>query len=263
MSIGRLPSGAILGNGPYCESSTNSGSGTCGRVIELVSLSGMGRGETSGGGGGASSAACWCWVGRGRCPLLVRSCQAGPHRQERPAGAPARAGRSGSIREPRQSALVVGRLGLRQSQAAGPCRHRKSRQTRGFHSVPATLVSRRDEAGNMALRVLATGGVFVGGGIAPKVLPALERGGALPARLPRQGPLRAHRRPARLRGAQPENRAHGTRTTRCSSEARRAGAAPSATGPDPSRATRRRRANHAPRCKSRARALSPRRHPHG
>ena len=62
MSIGRLPSGAILGNGPYCESSTNSGSGTCGRVIEPVSLSGMGRGETSGGGGGASSAAC-CMLG--------------------------------------------------------------------------------------------------------------------------------------------------------------------------------------------------------
>lgn len=34
------------------------------------------------------------------------------------------------------------------------------------------------EAGNMALRVLATGGVFVGGGIAPKILPALERDGA-------------------------------------------------------------------------------------
>ena len=32
------------------------------------------------------------------------------------------------------------------------------------------------EAGNMALRCLATGGVFVGGGIAPKILPALRRG---------------------------------------------------------------------------------------
>jgi glucokinase len=32
------------------------------------------------------------------------------------------------------------------------------------------------EAGNMALRCLAIGGVFVGGGIAPKLLPALRRG---------------------------------------------------------------------------------------
>jgi glucokinase len=32
------------------------------------------------------------------------------------------------------------------------------------------------EAGNLALRTIATGGVFVGGGIAPKILPALEDG---------------------------------------------------------------------------------------
>jgi glucokinase len=32
------------------------------------------------------------------------------------------------------------------------------------------------EAGNMALRHLATGGVFVGGGIAPKLLPVLANG---------------------------------------------------------------------------------------
>ena len=32
------------------------------------------------------------------------------------------------------------------------------------------------EAGNVALRCLATGGVFVGGGIAPKILPALSDG---------------------------------------------------------------------------------------
>jgi glucokinase len=32
------------------------------------------------------------------------------------------------------------------------------------------------EAGNLALRSLATGGLFVGGGIAPKILPALEDG---------------------------------------------------------------------------------------
>jgi glucokinase len=32
------------------------------------------------------------------------------------------------------------------------------------------------EAGNLALRTVATGGVYVGGGIAPKILPALEDG---------------------------------------------------------------------------------------
>jgi glucokinase len=32
------------------------------------------------------------------------------------------------------------------------------------------------EAGNLALRSLATGGIFVGGGIAPKILPALKTG---------------------------------------------------------------------------------------
>lgn len=31
------------------------------------------------------------------------------------------------------------------------------------------------EAGNFALKILATGGVFVGGGIAPKILPSLQR----------------------------------------------------------------------------------------
>jgi glucokinase len=32
------------------------------------------------------------------------------------------------------------------------------------------------EAGNLALRTVSTGGVFIGGGIAPKILPALENG---------------------------------------------------------------------------------------
>lgn len=35
------------------------------------------------------------------------------------------------------------------------------------------------EAGNLALKCLSVGGVFVGGGIAPKILPALERGAFL------------------------------------------------------------------------------------
>jgi glucokinase len=32
------------------------------------------------------------------------------------------------------------------------------------------------EAGNLALRSVATAGVYIGGGIAPKILPAIERG---------------------------------------------------------------------------------------
>jgi glucokinase len=35
------------------------------------------------------------------------------------------------------------------------------------------------EAGNLAMRWLAIGGIFVGGGIAPKILPVLEKGGFL------------------------------------------------------------------------------------
>lgn len=35
------------------------------------------------------------------------------------------------------------------------------------------------EAGNLALRAVAIGGVFLGGGIAPKILPALQKGGFL------------------------------------------------------------------------------------
>ncbi|MBN1615209.1 MAG: glucokinase [Deltaproteobacteria bacterium] len=37
------------------------------------------------------------------------------------------------------------------------------------------------EAGNLALKVLSTGGVFIGGGIAPKILPFLEQGAFLAA----------------------------------------------------------------------------------
>ncbi len=37
------------------------------------------------------------------------------------------------------------------------------------------------ETGNLALRYVATGGVYVGGGIAPKILPAIEAGGFMRA----------------------------------------------------------------------------------
>jgi glucokinase len=37
------------------------------------------------------------------------------------------------------------------------------------------------EAGNLALKLLATGGIYVGGGIAPRILPKLEEGSFLEA----------------------------------------------------------------------------------
>lgn len=37
------------------------------------------------------------------------------------------------------------------------------------------------EAGNLALKLLATGGIYVGGGIAPRILPKLQEGGFLEA----------------------------------------------------------------------------------
>jgi glucokinase len=37
------------------------------------------------------------------------------------------------------------------------------------------------EAGNLALKLMSTGGVFIGGGIAPKILKQLETGNFLPA----------------------------------------------------------------------------------
>lgn len=46
-----------------------------------------------------------------------------------------------------------------------------------------------EEAGNLALKLMATGGVWVGGGIAPKILPALE-GGAFMAGFLAKGRMR-------------------------------------------------------------------------
>ena len=37
------------------------------------------------------------------------------------------------------------------------------------------------EAGNLALKSLSTGGVYIGGGIGPKILPALQAGGFIAA----------------------------------------------------------------------------------
>ena len=44
------------------------------------------------------------------------------------------------------------------------------------------------EAGNLALKTLATGGVYVGGGIAPRIIPFLEEGPFLAA-FRRKGPM--------------------------------------------------------------------------
>ena len=47
------------------------------------------------------------------------------------------------------------------------------------------------EAGNVALRMLATGGVFLGGGIAPKILPGLQRDGLFVASFRDKGRMRS------------------------------------------------------------------------
>ena len=44
------------------------------------------------------------------------------------------------------------------------------------------------EAGNLALRYMATAGVYIGGGIAPKILPAIAAG-RLHGRVPDKEPL--------------------------------------------------------------------------
>ena len=44
------------------------------------------------------------------------------------------------------------------------------------------------EAGNLALKVLATGGVYLGGGIPPRILPALDDGEFMRG-VPRQRPV--------------------------------------------------------------------------
>lgn len=51
------------------------------------------------------------------------------------------------------------------------------RCTRCVEALDLFVAAYGAEAGNMALRYMATGGVYVGGGIAPKILPAIEAGG--------------------------------------------------------------------------------------
>ena len=100
----------------------------------------------------------------------------------------------------------TGRVRGRHRPRRSPTRRRPSRRRPWPGAAPA-CVETLDlfveaygaEAGNLALRSVATGGVFVGGGIAPKILPALERR-RVHARVPREGAARAAaRRDARCR----------------------------------------------------------------
>jgi len=52
---------------------------------------------------------------------------------------------------------------------------------RAAHALRLFVAAYGAEAGNLALRTFATGGVYLGGGIAPKILPALMNGGFLEA----------------------------------------------------------------------------------
>jgi glucokinase len=57
----------------------------------------------------------------------------------------------------------------------------EGRCTRCAEAMDLFLAAYGAEAGNLALRYVATGGVYVGGGIAPKILPALKAGPFLDA----------------------------------------------------------------------------------
>jgi glucokinase len=55
------------------------------------------------------------------------------------------------------------------------------RSARAAHALRLFVAAYGAEAGNLALKCFATGGVYLGGGIAPKILPALRQGGFLDA----------------------------------------------------------------------------------
>lgn len=46
-----------------------------------------------------------------------------------------------------------------------------------FHALEMFISILGAEAGNLALKVLATGGVYLGGGLPPRILSLLEKGG--------------------------------------------------------------------------------------
>ena len=127
-------------------------------------------------------------------PRQLRACLLGHRHPEHlrvPAGERARAtSRRGCAEQ----------LDARSRPDAGHRQRRARRSTGGCDLCELTLdvfVSiLGSEAGNLALKVLATGGVFVGGGIPPRILPRLDQPAAvLHDGVPRQGPL--HRRACR------------------------------------------------------------------
>ena len=93
---------------------------------------------------------------------------------------------AGRLRAPRRrrvaAELDAGDGSAPRSSAASGCRGR-DRLCRAALDLFVSIYG--SEAGNLALQYRATGGVYVGGGIAPKILPALRRPG-VPAGVPRR-----------------------------------------------------------------------------
>jgi len=83
---------------------------------------------------------------------------------------------------PALESATVRRAFLREDPSAVISRFGLARKDRLSTDALSMFVSiYGSEAGNLALQYKATGGVFVAGGIAPKILPALRRGGFLQA----------------------------------------------------------------------------------
>lgn len=75
----------------------------------------------------------------------------------------------GVVRDPADLPALISSAGL------------EGRCSRCAEAMDLFMAAYGAEAGNLALRYVATGGVYVGGGIAPKILPALETGPFLDA----------------------------------------------------------------------------------
>ena len=77
-------------------------------------------------------------------------------------------------------AQLCAAVGVERNHATLPKRiYESARDRRCPHCVEAVdmfISAYGSEAGNLALRAFATAGVYIGGGIAPKILPALESG---------------------------------------------------------------------------------------
>jgi glucokinase len=76
---------------------------------------------------------------------------------------------------------VVGALDLAELPAAISTAALEGRCEQCAEALDMFVEAYGAEAGNLALRSVATAGVYIGGGIAPKILPALEAGGFIDA----------------------------------------------------------------------------------